>query len=356
MKCVTALTVVLAAFGSQLLFASPRFEIVGDFRLPAEARWALDVRWVGEDEIAVAAGRRGVMRFRIGQRLSEVARAVPPEHTKGGFFFASRLAWSPRYLVTGSPFGLIGWKRSASASGIEGSVPFATTIDLDVHGDAVVILGANRDTNGRWAPEGAIAWGGTLSSQMKDLHPILFTHLPPAKDGVKARNVSDCLVMEMGAVRFLSDGSFIIVPGVEPGAFLYDSSERLVRTWQTGSLGFEDGCRLSSTEIGLYQRSVSSRDEWLNRHVIVDDILPLGSSPALVLRSVTRNRVKWTLLVLHNDGSTVTVGLPLTSASSLSHIRADVRGRRLVFLVQEHGEGTPRAWPRIVVATLSESQ
>jgi hypothetical protein len=75
-------------------------------------------------------------------------------------------------------------------------------------------------------------------------------------------------------------------------------------------------------------------------------ILPAG--PALLVRSVVTSRgVTWDLLEFGQNQPPRTTRLPITSKSSLSHLRADVDAKgRLLVLRLEYGElNEPPAQP-----------
>jgi len=100
-----------------------------------------------------------------------------------------------------------------------------------------VILGGRKDAKGRYSHDGAIAWLGGLSEGAAGLKPIYFSVA-----GRGAQPMAECAVLELGAVRFLSDGSFLVVPGVEPGIYWYDAAGDLVRTWESEALGLGGLC------------------------------------------------------------------------------------------------------------------
>lgn len=328
---------------------APSFHVTFDAPLPAEMRWAQDVRWASAGEIFVTAGRAGVHRLQLRKPLQVMETVVGGETVRGGFFFSSRLAASDGTVLTASPFAGFAWKSTSGrqSTSVDGKHPFATIVDVDVHGKDVVVLGADRDARGQWAQEGAIVWRGSIASGGAELYPL---HYSTA--GTRAGSLNNCGPFEMGAVRFLPDGSFVVVPGFEPGVFLYDPSGRLKRTWATDRLGFEDRCKLTREAGDEYAKNADLRDAWLNRHTVVEEIVPLASGPGLILRSFDGQKVVWSLLLLEMSGRYRKIPIPVTSSSRLAHLRADVRGDSVVFLVVQYGplRKPPLEQPRVVVA------
>lgn len=341
-----ALTILGAAISAR---PGPSLRVLLDTPVPEHMRWTQDVRWASSDEMFLTAGRGGVYRLPVRKPLPNGELVIPGENTRGGFFFSSRLARADQFLITASPFAALAWRdlRKQRTAAVDATHAFAMIVDFDAYGDEIIILGADRDEKGRWAPEGAIAWRGSLGVGLADLHPVHYS-----TSGPKVPNMNNCASLETGAVRFMSDGSYVILPGVEPGVFLYDASTRLKRTWPTEGLGFADRCRLSYGEGLEYSKNAGLRERWVNQNTIVDDIVPLPSGPGLILRSFDKKekRVTWTLMLLEMSGKTRKISIPVTSSSPLARARADVRGDAMLMLILQYGplDRPPPEPPRIV--------
>src|ERR1700736_5351682 len=226
----TAAALLLCASAS---VAGQTIKIVSDRVLPAAASRALDVRWASADSFYVSTMAAGVLRFRLddlaqlpGASLAAEGKSCPT---------CSRLGVSDQFMVTAFPAVAMAWKKIGGEA--VSPFPFDATLDLDVSGDRLLILGSRRDKSGAWAPDGAIVWTGSLAKGLADLHPVQFSSLGP-----EAQIMGRCAFLGNGAARFLSDGSFVVAPGVEPGVFLYDASGKLRHVWQTDALGFLDRC------------------------------------------------------------------------------------------------------------------
>ncbi|MEO8218908.1 MAG: hypothetical protein ABI718_17675 [Acidobacteriota bacterium] len=205
---------------------------------------------------------------------------------------------------------------------------FDTIVDIDVRGSNLALLGGRRDGSGKLAPDGALVWQGSLSSRLRDLKPIYFS---PARSGEKS--MGWCHFLETGVVNFLQDGRLFLVPGVEPGALLYDTNGRLIRSWPTDHLNFVDRCPFDYQQSALYARDYEARLEWLRAHRTVDDALELKDGPAVIVRKSSDRGTTWSLLIFQWDGKTREVALPLKSDSRNARIRADQRGSAVAFLV-----------------------
>jgi len=321
---------VLTLFGGAA--ECQEWKILKSFPLPAELRWAQDARWASETSAFVSSGRSGVYEVPLAAAVKprRIIEGAGPQ----GFWFSARLATSARHVLTAAPInGFAWWDRSTGQKVDENA--FAVVMDVDLHDDRVAILGADRDAEGRFAPEGAIVWWGPLNGSKKlDLQPLFFS---TAGSGVKP--MAQCHYLETGAVRFTPSGELVVLPGVEPGVFLFDKKGKLLRTWATERLGVVDRCALSEQQFLSMSSQPGPRWEWLQRRKVVDDVVVLRSGPALIIRTVSGSATHWDLVELQSDSGTKRVTLPIVSVSPLAHLRADVDSKgRLMVLRLEYGE------------------
>ena len=323
--------------------AAADIRVVSDHPLSNAAAKALDIRWASADAVLVTTMAAGVLQVDTRDPQHVVSFAFAPANG-GGCWSCARLGISPQYIATAFDVGQIQWKSTDSPQ-IHPAL-FDAVIDLDVHDDRLLLLGSRRE-EGEWAPDGAIAWTGTFTKGLSDLHPVLLSSL-----GRKATVVAKCGFLNSGAARFFSDGSYVIVPGVEPGAFLYDSAGRLLYTWQTDGLGFLDRCDLKEDDVLLYSANPEARAQWLARRVLIDDVLPFPEGPALILREVKSGVTGWSILLLRRGAPAARIALPLTSPSDVAHLKADLRGNRIAFLIRTFGDwrGKSATPARLVIA------
>lgn len=285
-----------------------------------------DIRWCSATEVCVALGRNGVIRTAAGNARS--SSVIMPPGARGGFPVSSRLAMSNNYILVGSSMGQYGWLPLAPASAAKVEQRgLLTLVDLDARGDAVAILGAASGDVQGLARDGAIAWSGSFSSNLADLQILMTGRTKPG-----AKDMARCGILETGAIRFMLDGSIVVMPGVEPGIFRFEAG-RLVQTWDTGRFGLVDDCSVDEFTIRELAADFARRSEWLASQIVLEDIVPMRSAAGLLLRHVGRGLTRWELVVLPFNGNPERVVLPLTHASPQAHVRGDVRGNRLVLLL-----------------------
>lgn len=305
---------------------APGLRTFSDRPLPAEQRIVVDVRWTGDDVILLAAGRNGALRVRF---LPDWGRpeSVFSVSTGRSVWGASHLGVSGKYLAASPGAFAVSWKKLPD--GVLETEAFQIVADLDVHEDRLLVLGGRFDEEGRFATDGAIAWIGSLGKGLRDLKPVRYS-----TDGPGAYSMGACGPYPLGGVRFLADGRFVVVPVVEPGAFLHDATGKLLRTWDTAALGIDVDCRkLKEEQMSHLLADLPAREAWLAQRRIVDDVLPLRQGPGLLVRRVEKGGTRWQLIVLKLDGTTSTVEVPFTCPSPKCHARADVRGDRIAFLL-----------------------
>ncbi len=305
---------------------------------------AQDIRWASEHQVFVAEGVNGVTVRRVDAPLKVEGYAIAPAN-KNGFSFSSRIAASPSFVVVASPFASFSWRARSADSALHPAVPIGMVMDIDVHDDTVAVLGGDTDQKGG-TPDGILS----VASVSRN-----FTNrriLMEGPTGKKGKELARCHFFESGALRFLADGSLVVVPGLEPGIYHYSAAGKLLRTWQTDSLNILDDCRINDEQMVEMAADFARRSEWLNRYTTVEDILPFSDGPALLLRTSRNNATTWEVAYLRSDGKIKREPLPIRSPSPRAHIRGDVRGKRIALLVFDYAlpanEPLP---PRLIFAT-----
>jgi hypothetical protein len=310
---------------------------------------ARDVRWAGPGEVYVSLGKRGAIRTRVDSTVHFTPVMPAGEH--GGFPITGRIAAAQKHLVVASPLGGVGWIPLATGGAHPiGHRPLLSVMDIDARGDSVAVLGADSGNVQGLARDGTIAWVGSLSKSMNDMRPLMKGRSKPG-----GKDMARCSILETGAIRFMPDGSLIVVPGVEPGVFRYDAAGKLVQTWDSDPLGIIDDCWIPDRDLELVARDFGRRIDWLATKVTVDDILPLPGGPGLLLRRVEKGVTKWDLVRLPYQGRMERVALPVTMPHPRAHVRGDVRGNQVVLLAFEDplpGQ-KPLAPPRLVVLSIA---
>lgn len=292
---------------------------------------AFDIRWLSASRALVAAGKRGVVEVALenGAVVSTViAGGGEPRKAEGRgvFWHSMRLGASREFLaVSGSAFS-VGWLGRGQRELT--SYPFSLVADLDVSGDRLVVLGTRRDEKGHYAPDGAVAWVGTLSKGLSDLKPVFYSSSGPG-----AQNMNSCGRLELGVVRFQPDGGFVVIPGVEPGVYLYDAQGSLVHTWETDDI-IDAECGLTRENSKRVLTDPLQHYAWHNRIRKLDDVLPLDRGPGLLLRTVHAGTTRWELMVLdrRKPDRQERYAVPVTSTHPAAYLRGDVREGEIMLL------------------------
>lgn len=332
-----------------LLFAFASFagaapwKVDQDLPLATPGGSAQDIRWSSDTEILLAEGPGGVSVRDVSKPDTVLRYAIP--NGMQGFFFASRLAVSPSYVVTAAPFGSFAWRDIRSPRTPSDSAAMGMIIDLDVHGDRLAILGGNTNEKGG-TPDGIL----TVASLSRKATDRRVTMQGPT--GPTGKELVRCYFFEPGAVRYLSDGTLMVVPGLMPGAYQYDDAGKLLRTWQTDALQILDECHITDEQMIGMASDFAARSKWMNQYTIVDDILPFTDGPGLLLRTVRNNATSWDIAYLLPGGKVRREALSFRSPSPRAHLRGDVRGKRVALLLFDYElPDTPSLPPRLIIAT-----
>ncbi len=310
--------------------AAPGVKVLRELLLPAGLERANDIRWPEEGTAWISAGRSGTFALSLaepGQTPRLLAESPP-----GAMGLHYSLAWAAPRLWLAAPVRALGWRELRDGQLLPGGyTPGLDFIgDIDAFADRALVLGAGRGKDGKFSPDGAIAWLGIIAGRELALKPVMFSSSGPG-----AETMDHCGIFGEGKVRFLADGSFLIVPGVEPGVFWFDPEGKLKRTWTSEELGLDGGCTVKRPDVMRYSTDEAARyRERINQRVVVDEILALPQGPALVTRRRREGVVRWSLLRLAATGEVRSEALPLTSPEERAHLRGDSRGQRVLLLLR----------------------
>jgi hypothetical protein len=306
-----------------------------------------DVRWADAESVFVAAQRIGVHRLTLTDpAVAELIEAK--SRARNGIWLPMILGVSDDHFVVGSIFAY--GRRPLSKSVPLAIQAVSTLTDHDVDADRIAILGAQRDDQDRYAPDGAIAWAGPIDQAPDKLKAVYYSVSGPG-----AWNIGSCGMMEVGSIRFLADNSLLVLPGVEPDVHRFSTEGRLQETWSSEKIGFKAECDLTEEQISKLSVDEPERWAWVNARRTVDEILPLADAPGLLVRTVEAGKTSWRLKRLRSGGAVDTCDVPLTVDSELAHLRGDVRGNEVVLLLLYKGytQKTPHppAHPELVRLT-----
>lgn len=332
-----AVAAVLA--GSSPAGAAQELSLVHRSVLPEALRHAADVRFDGAEALVVSAWKLGAVRVPYSEEVVGNAQILVPETTDpDGIVIAEHLGLSRWFLVVSSPASLLHWSERGGGQrsgrlGTWGSpdrAPISFFEDVDLWENRLAVVGLMRSARGM-SPDGAVAWVGEVGSSEVDLRPLAYSQA-----GQGARPFMACGGHMLGKIRFLRDGRVVLVPGAEAGVFLYSREGMLERTWDTAPLGLEPMCDFDDDTLVALAGSARNRLDHLNRFVTVDEILPISSTPGLLLRRVGPAGTVWDLVLLKADGKTERVRVPITSPSPKARLRGDVRDDRFVLILSHY--------------------
>jgi len=309
--------------------------------LPDSIRSAGTIRYFNNESVLIACGDGTLEVPTIG--TAPVPRMVVPISGPRGLWSSEFVAVSSQFIAVGAPAYQICWMlRDMPEVWLDMAVD--SPVSLDVWGDRLLLLGSRKGLDGKAMPDGSMAWIGSLNDGLRVFKPVL---LPRARSGRNPLGLWQSL--RTGHVRFMVDGSFVIVPGAESGVYLHAPDDHLVRVWESEPLGI-DVAATDSIEEGLkVAASLVGQRAFLNARRVVDAVLPLAQGPGLVIRRVSGGRVHWMLKLLRRDGTVLEAPLPLEVDSEVWRVAGDVRGNKVMFLLYEFaGENKTRAHPRLV--------
>jgi hypothetical protein len=311
--------------------APPALTILWDQEMLSVPSPAMDVRWASDHTVFVAWLRNGVSEVALDGKFTALRNLFPDASAAdpSAYLPFDLLAVSNEDVVAASRWNLLGFRTRAAGSFVMHRVAASLVQGIDVSGGRLLLLGDPVPLAHEHAAAG-IAWLGRLSDDLEhDLQPVLTDFA-----GVHTPTLLNCSSFLVGAARFLPDGSFIVVPGFQPGAYLLDATGHLLRTWDTKALGLDvdAGCAaITSAQRMEFGVSAKARGAYLNQHRALDGILPLAQGPGLIIRSVADGQVHWQIVALQANG-TIAYDVPFTGSLPYERLRGDVRGNRVVLL------------------------
>lgn len=327
--------------------ASAGIRVATEHALPAEMRWAADVRWFSHASVAVVEAREG--SFELPLAPGKPAKLLMPTGSRRGpappgpgrtlIWAHTMLGVSDRFVVVGAPSHELAW-LPRHGGGTARVADFSSPVDLDVHEDRLLVVGLPEPAPATTDKGPVILWETKLEGAAAPVFRPRFSISRP----VPLIELDDWLHASGSArVRFLPDGSFFFVPGVEAGAYWYDTDGRLLRAWNSEALGLDV---VERSDPAAARRAASNRGAALalrNSLRLADEILPLPEGPAVVVRQARDNDVVWTLKLLRRDGSIVSAELPVQVSSPNWILFGDALGRRVIVVLFEVCERGPRS-------------
>lgn len=226
---------------------------------------AADIRWQPDGSLHVGLRQDGVYVWRPETRGSEllVSLAGTTYRRAGRYGNYSRLGGGREGSVVfaGDLFGVYG-QRDGRVMALKENLEIVG--DLDQRDGWAVAVGLARQPEPSPGPddiwEPYVAWLFDTEANVKGLLPT--------RDGGTALDA--CYPVELSLARFVADDLVLVIPGAEPGAFLYGTDGLLRGTVDVGTFSASrPDCGPEQKPL-LYQEGF--RSAWLSRHRVVDEV------------------------------------------------------------------------------------
>ena len=236
----------------------PRLERLAAFELPEDVATASDLRWREDGVLLLAVDGHGVYSWQVGADRAELLVTLAGSPL-GGF------GRNQNYSRLGG-FSAGALAFSGFASGVlrhdEGGFSYSKAVglvgDVDRRHARTAVVGVHRGEDGVW--EDRLAW---LISDDGTVRGLLPRRTESSRWG---------LVQRLGVVRILSKDRVLVVPGVEPGVFLYDGGGRLLDALDTEAFFAESPWRITPEQDRLLlERTWFAA--WLSQHRVIDEVV-----------------------------------------------------------------------------------
>jgi len=242
---------------------SLQVEIQSELVLSGDVARAQDVRWADGDTVYLAVARLGALKLSLqGKAPPRVLSRTGPG--PGEIVLTTSLARSDSHLAVASAIYEVAWRRHGQPEGLEDKAFFEFIEDVALFENHLVVLAIRRHGDHRLAPGGGIGWITTLGHGPAKFRPILFSQTGPG-----AQAMDRCSVSELGVLRFLADGSLVVVPGAEPDVLLLGPAGEQIFSWETEPLGIGMRCDHSDEKRDLLSRFVHPESSRLTHQVVL---------------------------------------------------------------------------------------
>ena len=261
--CAVVATQSAGAQGSG--FLPPVLEDLRPLDLPDEIASAADVRWQTGGSLLVGLRQDGIHSWRPGALGSEllVTLAGTTFRRAGRYGNYSRLGGgsSGNLVFAGDLFGVY-QQRGERIMALKANLEIVG--DLDHRNGWTIAVGLSRQPEPSPGPEDIwepyVAWLFDAEGGARGLLPT--------RDGGAA--LDSCYPVELSLGRFVADDLVLVIPGAEPGAFLYGTDGMLRGTVDTGAFS------ANRPDCGPKQKPLLYKEEhraaWLNRHRVIDEV------------------------------------------------------------------------------------
>lgn len=322
-------SVVLAAG-----FDGPELDGLALLELPQEIAAASDVRWRDDRVLLVGVDDHGVYSWQVGtddhaELFATIAGSpLSPMGTNQNY---SRLGGLSAGVLAFSSFA-DGVLRH-DEDGLSYSKGVSIVGDVDRRHARTAIVGVNRGEDGGW--EDHLAWLISDNGTVRGLLPR------------RTESSHWSLAQYLGVVRVLSEDRVLVVPGLEPGVFLYDGDGRLRDTLGTEAFFAESPWGITPEQDRLLIEK-TWRAAWLSQHRLIDEVVTDDRGNVfLFVRHVPKGLAYPEDIVLDSRGDVI---------GSVGAQHRDLLERIEEAGIEPTGEGGPRRFeitdPELVEAIL----
>ena len=247
----------------------PALEDVRPLKPPDELAAAEDVRWQADGSLLVGLRQDAVYSWTPGtleaRPLVTLAGTTHGRAARYGNY--SRLGGGSAggLVFAGDLFGVYR-QQGDRINALKANVEIVG--DLDHHAGWTVAAGLarrpepSRGTGDIWEPY--VAWLFDIEGGVRGLLPT--------RDGGVA--LDSCYPAELSVTRFVADDRVLVIPGAEPGAFLYGTDGMLRATIDLRALS------ASRPDCGPEQKPLLYEEEfrtaWFRRHRVIDEVAANG--------------------------------------------------------------------------------
>ena len=248
-------------------FRTPNLVVLDELVLPAEVARASDVRWLVDGQLLLSVSGQGLYSWHLGEKDAPLVSTLAGTGflSLGRYQDYSRLgvAKTGEVSFAGRFFGVY----RHSVDGTARLRNLEVVEDVDRQGDRTAALGLMRldegDGDGLW--EDYVAWLIRDEGQVRGL-------LPTRDSGA---GLDACSFAELGLLRFLGKGGLLVIPGAEPGVFVYGEDEVLVDSLNAATFLADEGCSVERERVALLSQPEMTQ-VWLARRRLIDEVVVDG--------------------------------------------------------------------------------
>ena len=271
-----AMAAVPGVVAAQESESGPKLEGLKRLDLPPEIIRASDVRWLEDGELLLGVIGPGIHSWRIGEKAGQLRVALEEPAAEVLKVGVQAVVNSNRYErdyghLAVSPDGmaftdLFSGIHLATEDGIASLAAMEHVGDLDRRGSLTAAIGLVRKDSDGWAEHAA--W------LIHDGEPAA-RGLMPTRDG--GHGLELCSAAELSVIRFISEDRLLVIPGAEPGVFVYDREGAFLDSLDAETFFAEGGCDVEANEWGRSPlNDAYVRADWLGQRRLIDEVVADG--------------------------------------------------------------------------------